>query len=210
LLPLEDEGIYPTISKFVKNGDDIFNSSFCFPFEPRVKTNNIFLKRNLNLINPDYFAGKFYSNINLPWNISYEYFSAIQTDKSKELSNLVKKYKIIFLHERSSNLLLNFEPYININNQDEIYICANRNLYTEGIKKEICDKFLNLDSIAHYIDTIKIANKFLLIDSSISCMILMLNLKGETQTDDINIFYRGGIEFNSAFMINPKIKCKML
>ena len=210
LLPLEDNGIYPTISNFVQNGNDIFNSSFCFYFEPKVKTDNIFLKRKFTLDNPDYFAAKFYSNINLPWRISYEYFSALQTEKSKELKNLVKDYKVIFLHEQSSNLLLNFEPYININNQNELYVCTNRNLYSEGIKKEICDKFLNLDSIVHYIDTIKIANKFLLIDSSISCLILMLNLKEQTVTDDINIYYRGGVEINSAYRINQKIKCIMI
>lgn len=122
----------------------------------------------------------FYYDIGLDLSIYYDYFDIRSTALSTKYYNELKNYKIIFMHSQSSNREINlndvYETYKN--NTEYIMICANKNMYdNEHALHELAAKYVNLH-VAHYIDIIKHAELFHIIDSCFSCIIYPLIVKG--------------------------------
>jgi hypothetical protein len=204
--PCGNEGIRNLFTNFYNKGYDTFNSAFDNFFKNRYK--NIFLQRKLEFSNNKFFANIFYKNINIPFEVFHKYFNIPKSDKSLELYNSVKNYNINFIHEKSSTYTLDFKSEIDLNSETDIYICLNRNLYKEGIKKELCENYLNNLNFSDYVDTIINSKKIITIDSSISCLVSILFCKNLIKTEDITIYCRSGN--NDMNFISDKIKFKMI
>jgi hypothetical protein len=154
----------------------------------------------------------FYNNINLNFNIYFNYWHLPSTDKSKILFNSVKKYYIIFLHTSSStgekikiDNLLNKYLYcknsILISIDNNFYNNINLNLLEDDVKeninekKNICNNFLISNScrIVYLLDTIINSDEIYVIDSCISCMILPLKQQNKLKTNLVKIILRKNI-----------------
>jgi len=134
----------------------------------------------------------FYYDIGLDLSIYYDYFEIKSTDVSIKYYDDLKEYKIIFIHSKASNREINvdnvYEAYKN--NTEYIMICANKNMYIrEHPLHELADKYVNL-YVAHYIDIIKHAEIFHIIDSCFSCIVYPLMMKGLISKDKVHLHTR--------------------
>jgi hypothetical protein len=193
-----DRDIPNIISKF--NGCDIYSLSFAY----KSNISHPFLSSKFNKTSYcKHFISDMYKNANLDISIYNDYFKLQSTSKSKELHNKVKDYQVVFLHENTSNQQFNFNRFITYND-NELLVCSNRNIYTEGVKKEIAELFVNIHIIDYY-DTIINASKIIISDSCFSSMILPLVNNGVVKTDDITIIHRRDHLFLKTMC--SKIKC---
>jgi hypothetical protein len=119
------------------------------------------------------FIKNFYYDIKLDLSVYYEYFDISESVISKHYYDMIKEYKIIFLHTKSSNREINLDIVINkyINNSEYIIICANKNIYhIDHCKYNIANQYINI-LVGCYITLIKNANEIHIVDSCFSCIV---------------------------------------
>ena len=146
--------------------------------------------------NSNYKAVKgFYEDLNLGLGIFYDYFYLPQTDKSKELYESVKNYKIILTQTRcSSNKRLNIENLKTryLNDDSVIIISTSENLYDKcknEIKHSICEQFV-FNKLIYYLDTIINCNEIYIIDSCFTGIVLPLKKTNKLRADTVRIIHR--------------------
>jgi len=133
----------------------------------------------------------FYHDINLDLSIYYDFFEIKSSSESQRLFELIKNYKIVFVHSKASNVEINIDHVLSkyISNLEYIVICANKNMYdTENILYKKANNFINIP-IAYYIDVIKNAIKIHVIDSCFSCIMLPLEKKNKLAASEV-VYYR--------------------
>lgn len=178
---------------------DFFVSGFCHTHYIKSKITNPYLcnyQPNC-LDNNIYFnhIAEFYKDINLDLSIYYGFFNLPSLDRSLELYNSIKEYKICLLQkETSDGILFNYSESI-LNLGDEyIIIDINNNFYESSkennlTKYELASQFLNIE-IIYYIDTIQNADKIHITDSCLSSIVYPLSIINKLNTDDITIIDR--------------------
>jgi hypothetical protein len=132
---------------------------------------------------------EFYYDIGLDLSIYYEYFDIKSTDISKKYYESIKNYKIIFIHtkgtDRETNYDYIYEKYKN--NKEYLVICTNKNMYDKDHEfYEIADKYVNL-YVTWYIDIIKQAELFYMINSCFSCILYPLIMTNQISKDKVTI-----------------------
>jgi len=135
---------------------------------------------------------KFYYDIGLDISIYYEFFDINSTEISKRYYDAVKNYKIIFIHSKASNYEVNYshvyEKYKN--NNEYIIICANKNMYEKSHNLHaVANNYVNI-YVAWYIDIIKNAELFYMIDSCFSCILYPFVMTNRISMDKFNLFVR--------------------
>ena len=135
------------------------------------------------------FICEFYYDIGLDLSIYYEYFDIKSTDISKKYYESIKNYKIIFIHSKGSDRETNYdyiyEKYKN--NNEYLIICTNKNMYDKDhALYAIADKYVNL-YVTWYIDIIKQAELFYMVDSCFACIISPLMMTNQISKDKVNI-----------------------
>ena len=91
-----------------------------------------------------------------------------------------------------NNKKIDLTDYINkfIDNEDDIIISADYNVYKKEDKKfELARQYVN-ELVPHYIDIIKNAKYIYIIDSCFSCIIIPLSYRNELKTIEYKIFNR--------------------
>jgi len=143
----------------------------------------------------NHFLSQMYHNSLLDLNIYNNYFKVSSTEKSKQLYQIINQFKIIFIHEQSSNY------YIDLTNdikkcENNILICSNRNFYNEneGEKFLIAAKFVNIMIIDYY-DTIINAEEIYISDSCFSSFIIPLTNQNKINSSKIYIYPRSGHDY---------------
>jgi len=160
---------------------DIFISGNCFnhlKYYTKITNNDLlkYKKNNKNYSISYKFIEDFYNDYNLDISVYYEYFDISSSENSLNYYNKISKYKIIFMHTKSSSNEINLNNIINlyINNDEYLIICANLNVYnTNSIKYNIANEYVNI-KIQYYIDIIKNAHIIHVIDSCFSCIVIPL------------------------------------
>lgn len=201
---------YKSCERFIKNNyenNDVFICGFHKTYLTSKITNTDLLKYNtksdkdydLNydtINNSNYKAVKgFYEDINLGLDIFYDYFYLPQTDKSKELYESVKNYKIILTQTScSENKILNIEKLKTryLNDENVIMISTSENLYDKNkneIKHSICEKFV-FNKLIYYLDTIINCNEIYIIDSCFTGIVLPLKKKNKLKSTTVRIIHR--------------------
>lgn len=134
----------------------------------------------------------FYYDIGLDLSIYYEYFDINSCDMSNKYYDEIKEYKIIFIHSKSSNQEVNYDHVYEKykDNKEYLIVCANKNMY----KKDdpyyaIADKYVNL-YVAWYIDIIKHAELFYMVDSCFSCIIIPFIQTNKIRKEGIHLYRR--------------------
>jgi hypothetical protein len=136
------------------------------------------------------FIVDFYSDINLDFNVYYDFFKLNENETSLKLYEDVKHFKIIFTHTKSSNKEINIDLNDYLNNDKYLIICANKNIYDDKhLKHNVAKKFINIP-IINYTTIIKNAKIIKVIDSCFACMILPLINRNILKTHDITIYNR--------------------
>jgi hypothetical protein len=138
------------------------------------------------------FIKDFYYDIKLDLSIYYEYFDISESDISKYYYTIIKEYKIIFLHTKSSNKEINLDIIINkyINNSEYIIICTNKNIYPiDHYKYYIANQYINI-LLGYYITLIKNSNEIHVIDSCFSCIIYPMSKTNKLKASNIIIYNR--------------------
>jgi len=138
------------------------------------------------------FIKDFYYDIKLDLSIYYEYFDISESDINKYYYNIIKQYKIIFLHTKSSNREINLDIVINkyIDNSEYIIICANKNIYSiEDYKYSIANQYINI-LLGYYITLIKNANEIHIVDSCFSCIVYPMSQTNKLKASNIIIYDR--------------------
>lgn len=137
------------------------------------------------------FIEDFYRQLNLDLSIYYEWFNIAQTEKSKNLHDSVSKFNVIFMHTKASDseIGLNFVVNKFISSDNHILICANKNLYSSGPKKQIADKFVNIP-IIDYITTFINSEEIHIIDSCFAAMTLPMMKTHKLKASTIKIYDR--------------------
>lgn len=168
-------------------GNKIYDDKF-----RKVSTENIFLKLNKALNNRSnrHFIERFYTFINLNFSVYSDFFYLPITEESINLYNSIKDFKITFIHEGASDMPnKNLLELIENEKDEDIVICANRNYYNDGSKKDLAEKFINIP-ILLYLSVIINSNKILITDSCFSSIILPLMNKKVCKCEDVTIYRR--------------------
>ena len=134
----------------------------------------------------------FYYDIGLDLSIYYEYFDIISSDMSKKYYDEIKEYKIIFVHSKSSNREVNYDHVYETykDNKEYLIVCANKNMYKKDDPHyAIADKYVNL-YVAWYIDIIKHADLFYLVDSCFSCIALPFIQTNKIKKERVHLHIR--------------------
>ena len=134
----------------------------------------------------------FYHDINLDLSIYYNFFEIKSSSESQRLFELIKNYKILFVHSKASNVEINIDHVLSkyISNVQYIVICANKNMYNEqNILYNKANNFINIP-IAYYINVIKNAIKIHVIDSCFSCIILPLQKTNKLAASEVVYYNR--------------------
>jgi hypothetical protein len=162
---------------------DIFIDGQCHNYCKSKITHPLLASRipnNKDYVMPYEHISKFYYNMGLDLSIYFENFNINSSEVSKRIFDLVKSYKIVFLHTQASNRTLDLSSIIDLykNNKEYIIISANKNVYNENDEYyTITESFVNL-FIADYIDIITSAEEIHVIDSCFSCIVYpLLNTK---------------------------------
>jgi hypothetical protein len=148
---------------------------------------NIFIPSHYN------FGADFYRDIDLNPSIMISNFQINISDEVIQLYNNISKYKIIFLHTESSQTVIDLNHIITrfILESDYLLLCPNTNLYHEHHEKySLANKYIKLPTIFHYTEIIKNAEELHMVDSSISCLSLCLNLSRQTLCKKLQIYNR--------------------
>ena len=119
------------------------------------------------------FIRDFYHVINLDLSVYYDYFDISGNQDTEYYYNLIKNYKIIFMHTKASNSEIKLNNIINKYRYEKNYIlvCSNKNFYKSYEDKyELANKLVNLP-VYHYIDIIKNADEIHVIDSCFCCIV---------------------------------------
>lgn len=135
---------------------------------------------------------EFYYDIGLDLSIYYEYFDINSSDVSKQYYDEIKEYKIIFIHSKASNHEVNYDHVYEKykDNKEYLIICANKNMYNKNDDfYKIAEKYVNI-YVALYIDIIKNAELFYLIDSCFSCILIPLMNSNRIEKDRVNLHVR--------------------
>ena len=125
----------------------------------------------------------------LDLSIYYNHFFLKKHIDSLNLYNTIKKYNIIYTHNKSSTGTLNIDSIINkyINDDNNIIISSNNNYYKINSDKYILtQQFVNIP-LAYHIDTIKNSNYIHIINSSISCIVIGLYMTNQLYTNKNNV-----------------------
>ena len=136
----------------------------------------------------------FYLDINLDLSIYYGFFNLPSFNKSLELYDSIKKYKICLTHQETSmEKLFNAEELLNLSD-DYIIIDINDNYYEKtkeinSIKYELAQQFVNIE-IVYYKDTILNCDKIYISDSCLSCIVYPLFKANKLSTEDVTIIER--------------------
>ena len=135
---------------------------------------------------------RFYDDMRLDSTIYYDYFDIISTEESIKLYEKIKNLNIIFCHTQSSTKTIslpdNIKQYLNDDNY--IVVCANENAYDKKHKYfELAINYVNIP-LQHYIDIIKNACDFFLIDSCFSCIVHPLSVSNKLNTPKLEIYSR--------------------
>ena len=135
---------------------------------------------------------KFYNDINLDLSIYYDFFKIKSSLESQNLLELIKNYKIVFVHTKASTAEINIDSVLEkyISDPEYIVICANNNMYNkENSLYNIANNFINIP-IAYYIDVIKNAKKIYVIDSCFSCIVLPLQKTNKLVASEVILYKR--------------------
>lgn len=131
---------------------------------------------------------RFFSDIKLNANIYHEYFYLPQLDESKELFNKISDREIVFCHTVSSNVTINVDVDLNVDNR--IVVNPNINMYPVSHKEhELAETFLNLP-LLYFLDIILNSNIIKVIDSSFCCIILPLSINNKLRCKNVEIISR--------------------
>lgn len=172
---------------------DIFISGGCHKSYLKNRIRNKKLNKIVNNNNNNFkykFIVDFYTHINLDFSIYYDYYILYENNRSIELFNKVKDYKLIFLHTKSSNKEIKIDMNEYINNDQYLIVCANKNMYNRDHKKyELANLFVNI-LIMYYVSIIKNADIIKVIDSCFACILLPLLNKNQLKTNNIEIINR--------------------
>lgn len=134
----------------------------------------------------------FYYDIGLDLSIYYEYFDINTSDMSKKYYDEIKEHKIIFVHSKSSNREVNYDHVYETykDNKEYLIVCANKNMYKkEDPHYALADKYVNL-YVAWYIDIIKSAELFYLVDSCFSCIVIPFIQTNKIRKDHVHLYVR--------------------
>jgi SAM-dependent methyltransferase len=183
------------INSINKDNFDIFISGFCHMPHFKSHITNISLlnykKNNIYKIEYSHILD-FYNNIGLDSSIYIDYFDIESNEKSLEYYDVIKNYKIVFLHTKTSQGEINLDNIINeyINKDDFLIICANKNVYKiDNNKYTIANNYVNI-KIAYYIDIIKQSKFIHVVDSCFSCIIYPLIIAKKIQPEKYVIYPR--------------------
>ena len=131
---------------------------------------------------------KFYNNMNLDLKIYCEFFNIDSSVRSKELYENVKHLKIVFCHTQGSNRKINLSKDVELlqNKPEYIVLCTDKNVYDKNHPYfKLAGMFVNL-LVQEYIDIIINADKFYMVNSCFSCIVLPLHktnrLKSSNET----------------------------
>jgi hypothetical protein len=131
----------------------------------------------------------------LDLSIFYDYFYLPQTDKSKELYDSVKNYRIILIQTScSTNKKLNIDNLKKkyLNDDNAIMISTSENLYNKPvneIKHSICEQFV-FNKLIYYLDTIINCSEIYIIDSCFTGIVLPLKKTNKLKADVVRIIHR--------------------
>ena len=192
--------------------NDVFICGFAHKNHHASKiTNQKFLKSELienkynldcDMINNEVykFIIDFYADAHLNLSIMFDYWKIDYSEKSKDLYDMVKEYRIIFLQTCSSNMKrLNIKKLLekNLHDTNTIMISNDENLYENEdqtithIKKkhEICKSFV-CSNFIYYIDTLMNSNEIYIIDSCFVGLVLPLYKRNKLIASPLRIIIR--------------------
>jgi len=181
IIPFDDDKIKLITNIINSNKLDFFVIGWLYKDIAKTFIRNSYLS-SLILNNNEYnhyypFHINFYNDVNLPFNIYYDFFFLKQTEDSIHLFNNVKNFKIIFTQSKSSdysdiNLHQFIDKYLLLD--DYIVLSINHNYYEESNNKyKYAKLFINLP-ILNYITTIIHSDSIFIVNSCISCIVLPL------------------------------------
>ena len=131
----------------------------------------------------------FYRDAKLDLSIYYEYFDIPNTDTNFQ-SIKETHATIIFMHTKNSNREITIDLDLDINNDDTIIICANKNIYPENHPKyEFASKYVN-QPITSYTDIIKNAAEIHVLDSWFSSIVYSLQQTNRLKATKVVIYDR--------------------
>lgn len=134
----------------------------------------------------------FYYDIGLDLSVYYDFFNINSSEASVGYYEQVKKYKIIFIHSKSSNNEVNYDHVYEKykNNPDYIIICANKNMYDRNHELyELAAKYVDI-MVAWYIDILNNAELYYMVDSCFSCIVYPLMMTNRISKDKVTIYVR--------------------
>lgn len=134
----------------------------------------------------------FYYDIGLDLSVYYDFFDINSSESSISYYDQVKKYKIIFIHSKASNHEVNYDDVYEKykNNPEYIIICVNKNMYNINHELyELAGKYVNI-FVGLYIDIIKNAELYYLIDSCFSSIVYPLMMTNRISKDKVTLYIR--------------------
>lgn len=144
----------------------------------------------------------FYYDLNIKYEYFWKYFHINTRDESKKLYNIIKDYKIVFIHNKASNGIVFNESKlfnklgIDINNM--IIINPDKIIYDKTHKfYNIAEQFI-LEPLIYYTDTIINSEYVIVTDSCFFC--LSINLPIETN----NCYYISRGNHNYDYLYDKK------
>jgi hypothetical protein len=137
---------------------------------------------------------QFYKDLNFKMYIYYHFFNIPSTNKSIELYESIKHYKIVFLHFTSScgETNIPYNEWAHIHNDEYLIINPDKNHYdinNSPVKHLIAEKFLNL-LIVDYIDILLNATDIYTIDSSFGSLLYPLRATNKLKATNFIIYDR--------------------
>lgn len=139
-------------------------------------------------------------NPEIALNIYYNYFNIPTTQKSIEIYETIKNYKLVFIHFISSagKLEIPFNDFPHIKNEDYLIVDPDKNHYDPtNDKYYLVEKLLHLSSL-DYLSIILNATDIYVVDSSFYAIIFGLRVTNKLNTENIIIYDR--------FYLNKKFK----
>lgn len=128
----------------------------------------------------------FYNRMKLDLKIYYEFFNIDSSFRSNELYEKVKHLKIVFCHTEGSNRKINLSKDVKLlqNKPEYIVLCTDKNVYDKNHPYfELAEMFVNL-LVQEYIDVIINADKFFMVNSCLSCILLPLYKTNRIKSND--------------------------
>jgi hypothetical protein len=135
-------------------------------------------KKNNKYTAPYKFINDFYNDIGLDTSIYIEHFHIASTPASLEYYEIVKNYKIVFIHTKGTNrtVTVDLSPYTD---KEYIVVCANGNVYTPTDERfAVAEKF-STAKVGEFIDIILNAEVIEILDSCFSCIVYPLFISGK-------------------------------